>query len=94
MVRRDPYFIAIERIVSADAGTPQALLVLAGHALVYCLPCMLLLAFGAVHGERVRRRLRGVYERLGAERKQPRSVLIAVGYLAAAGGVLAIAVTT
>ncbi len=56
MVRRDPYFIAIERIVSADAGTPQALLVLARYALVYCLPCMLLL--GAANGDRVRRRLR------------------------------------
>ena len=87
-----PYFIAIERIVNADVGTTHALLILAGYALVYCLPCLLLLIAGIARGDRVRRRLSALYERLGAEKKQPRSVLIAVGYLVVAAGVLTIAV--
>jgi Sap, sulfolipid-1-addressing protein len=87
-----PYFIAIERIVNADVGTTRSLAIIAGYALVYCLPCLLLLIAGAVRGERVRRRLGSLYERLGAEKKQPRSVPIAAGYLAAAAGVFAIAV--
>ena len=49
-----PYFIAIERIVGAGLGTAHALLIIAGYALVYCLPCLLLLIAGAFHGERVR----------------------------------------
>ncbi|GAA3959988.1 hypothetical protein [Actinoplanes auranticolor] len=60
-----PYFIAIERIVNADVGTTRALLIIAGVA----------------RGDRVRRRLGTLYERLGAEKKQPRSVPIAAGYL-------------
>ncbi|MFC7484328.1 hypothetical protein ACFQX7_35855 [Luedemannella flava] len=87
-----PYFIAIERMVNADVGTTRSLMIIAGYALVYCLPCLLLLIAGATRGDRVRRRLGGLYERLGAEKKQPRSVPIAAGYLAAAAGVLTIAV--
>lgn len=87
-----PYFIAIERIVNADVGTTRSLTIIAGYALVYCLPCLLLLIAGAARGERVRRRLGTLYKRLGAEKKQPRSVPIAVGYLIAAAGVLTIAV--
>ena len=87
-----PYFIAIERIVDAGVGTARASLLLAGYALVYCLPCLLLLIAGATRGDRVRRRLGTLYERLGAEKKQPRSVPIAVGYLVVAAGVLTVAV--
>ena len=87
-----PYFIAIERIVNADVGTTHALLILAGYALVYCLPCLLLLIAGITRGDRVRRRLSALYERLGAEKKQPRNVLIAVSYLVVAAGVLTMAV--
>jgi len=86
-----PYFIAIERIVNADVGTTRSLMIIAGYAMVYCLPCLLLLIAGAARGERVRRRLGTLYERLGAEKKQPRSVPIAAGYLIAAAGVLTIA---
>ncbi|WP_250003563.1 GAP family protein [Actinoplanes sp. M2I2] len=87
-----PYFIAIERIVGADVGTAASLAVIAGYALVYCLPCLLLLLAGAARGDRVRRRLGVLYERLGAEKKQPRSVPIAAGHLVVAAGVLAVAV--
>ncbi|MEV4277649.1 GAP family protein [Actinoplanes xinjiangensis] len=87
-----PYFIAIERIVNADLGTTTSLTIIAGYALVYCLPCLLLLIAGATRGDRIRHRLGNLYERLGAEKKQPRSVPIAAGYLIAAAGVLTIAV--
>jgi hypothetical protein len=87
-----PYFIAIERIVNADVSTARALLVIAGYALVYCLPCLVLLVAGVARGDRVRRRLGSLYERLGAQKHQPRSVPAVVAYLAAAGGVLSIAV--
>ncbi|MEV6492704.1 GAP family protein, partial [Actinoplanes sp. NPDC051633] len=86
-----PYFIAIERIVNADLGTTRSLVIIAGYALIYCLPCLLLLIAGAARGDRVRRRLGSLYERLGAEKKQPRSVPIAAGYLVAAAGVFTIA---
>lgn len=87
-----PYFIAIERIVNADVGATRSLMIIAGYAIVYCLPCLLLLLAGATRGDRVRRRLGTVYERLGAEKKQPRSVPVAAGYLVAAIGVFTIAV--
>jgi len=46
----------------------------------------------AVTGLRARIRLGTLYERLGGERKQPRSVPIAAGYLVAAADVLTVAV--
>ena len=88
-----PYFIAIERIVNADVGTIPGLLMIAGYSLIYCLPCLLLLIAGVTRGDRVRRRLGTLYERLGAEKKQPRSVPIAAGYLVAAAAVLIIGVS-
>src|SRR3712207_259485 len=48
-----PYLIAIERLVSADVPLASGLWVLAGYAVVYCLPCLALLAVGTLHGERV-----------------------------------------
>jgi hypothetical protein len=57
------------------AGT--GLWVLAGYAVVYCLPCLVLLDVGTAHGERVRRRLGRVYDRIGQARTVPRSVTAA-----------------
>ncbi|MFI9123539.1 GAP family protein [Streptomyces bikiniensis] len=88
-----PYFLAIERIVNADVGPTGALPILAGYALVYCLPCLLLLVAGALYGDRVRRRLDGLYARIGAEKEQPRSVPLAVCCLVGAAGVMAVAFT-
>ncbi|MDD7962214.1 hypothetical protein [Microbacterium thalli] len=34
-----PYFVAIERLVSSGVGIGTGLAVLAGYAVVYCLPC-------------------------------------------------------
>ena len=60
-----PYFIAIERLVSADVGVPTALAVLAAYAVVYCLPCLVLLVLGVTLHERVRPRLDALQHRLG-----------------------------
>ncbi len=87
-----PYVIAIERLVSADVATGQAVAVLAGYALVYCAPCLVLLGVGALHGTAVRRRLSGVYERIGTARTVPRSIPAALGLVVLAGGVTALAV--
>ncbi|GIF41400.1 hypothetical protein [Actinoplanes xinjiangensis] len=64
-----PRFIAIERIVNADLRTTSSLTIIAGYALVYSLPFLLLLI--ATRDDRVRRRLGNLYERLGAKKKQP-----------------------
>lgn len=49
-----PYFIAIERMVDAGVEPLVGLAVLAGYAIVYCLPCMVLLVIGALARERTR----------------------------------------
>lgn len=83
-----PYFIAIERLVSAEVSTVIGILVLACYALVYCLPCLFLLAAGATWGERVRGRLDTVYQRFGREKTVRRSIPVALG-LAVVGVALA-----
>lgn len=58
-----PYFIAIERMSAADIDIPVGLFVLAGYSLVYCIPCLILLALGLAHGDKVRSLLRKVLDR-------------------------------
>jgi cytochrome c biogenesis protein CcdA len=86
-----PYFVAIERLAQSGAGVVTGTLVLAGYSLLYCLPCIVLLVAGTAYGDRIRRRLGGVYDRLGAEKKQPRSVPVAAGCVLAAAGLLTFA---
>ena len=86
-----PYLIAIERLVAADVPDGTALLVLAGYGVVYCLPCLVLLVAGTVHGDRVRRRLQRVYDRIGRSRLVPRSFPAALGLLVLAGAVALLA---
>jgi cytochrome c biogenesis protein CcdA len=88
-----PYAIAIERLVSSGITTPQGLLVLAGYALVYCLPCLLLLVAGIAWGDHVRSRLTGLYNRFGQARDVAPSVPTALGLgaLAVAAAGIAIA---
>ncbi|MGY1741681.1 MULTISPECIES: GAP family protein [unclassified Blastococcus] len=86
-----PYLIAIERLVTADVPLATGLWVLAGYAVVYCLPCLLLLAVGTLHGERVRHRLQRVYDRIGRARTVPRSIPAALGLLLLGAIVAAIA---
>jgi hypothetical protein len=87
-----PYLVAIERLVTADVPFGAGVAVLAGYSLVYCLPCLVLLALGATHGGSVRRRLGAVYERIGSARTVPRSIPAALGLVALAAGVTAFAV--
>ncbi len=58
-----PYFIAIERMIDAGTATGVGLLVLGGYAVVYCIPCLVLLALGMAHGRAVRSRLQRVVDR-------------------------------
>ena len=86
-----PYLIAIERLVTSDVPLPTGLWVLAGYAVVYCLPCLMLLAVGTLHGERMRRRLQRVYDRIGQARTVPRSIPAALGLVLLGAAVAAIA---
>ena len=86
-----PYFLAVERLVTAGVPTGQALIVLAGYALVYCLPCIVLVAAGAAFGDRVRPRLDRLYVRLGAKRTVPANSALAVLWLLLAASVVALA---
>jgi Sap, sulfolipid-1-addressing protein len=87
-----PYFIAIERLIAAEVPTGNALLVLAGYAVVYCLPCLILLAAGALWGERIRTRLQGLFDRFGTARVVARNVPAAVALTVAAVAVAGVAV--
>ncbi|WP_165067085.1 GAP family protein [Marisediminicola senii] len=85
-----PYFIAIERMIAASVDLPVGLLVLAGYAVVYCIPCLVLLALGMAHGDTVRARLGKVLTRFSTGTVR-RSVPAAVGLIALAIAVLTIA---
>ena len=87
-----PYFIAIERLVSADIGAPVALALLAAYAVIYCLPCLVLLAIG-LRGGPVTRHLRRLHDRFGTETDLPASKMRAAALAVLAAGLAAIAVT-
>lgn len=78
-----PYFIAIERLLNADIATTTAVLTLLAYALVYCLPCLVLLALGLAHGERVLGGLRRLQARFGTDGPIPPSRARAAVYLVA-----------
>jgi hypothetical protein len=60
-----PYFIAIERLLDARLAPGEGLLVLAGYAVIYCLPCLALLVVGILARERTRALLSRITARLG-----------------------------
>lgn len=60
-----PYFIAIERLVSSDVNVGVGLLVIAGYTLIYCLPCLAMLAVGVMARDRVRTKLQRLVDRFG-----------------------------
>jgi cytochrome c biogenesis protein CcdA len=68
-----PYFIAIERLIDAEVTPGQGLLVLAGYAVIYCLPCLVLLVIGLLARRRTRAFLERLTRRLGTG-AIPRSV--------------------
>ena len=84
-----PYFIAIERLVNAGVTAGTALPVLAGYAVVYCVPCLVLLAVGVTMRTRLQPRLDALYARLGTGTIR-RSVPAALGLLALALGAVAV----
>ncbi len=88
-----PYFIAIERLVSAGVPTSAGLTVLGCYSVVYCLPCLLLIGAWTAWGERVRRRLDALYRRFGVEREVPRSLPVAAGLAVLGAAVAAVAIT-
>ncbi len=88
-----PYFIAIERLVAAELAIGTGLLVLAGYALVYCLPCLLLLAGGTLWGDKVRSRLQNLFDRFGRSRVVPRNILASLTLAVFAAGVASVAIT-
>ncbi|QJY51159.1 GAP family protein [Pseudonocardia broussonetiae] len=88
-----PYFIAIERLVSAGVPTGAGMLILAGYAVVYCLPCLLLIGAWLAWGERVHRRLDRLYHRFGTAREVPRSLSAAAGLAALSLTVASVAIT-
>ena len=88
-----PYLVAIERLVAAEVPIGVGVGVLALYAVVYCLPCLVLLLLGTLHGERVRRRLVRVYDRIGRERTVPRSLPVAAGLALLSGVAAAVAAT-
>ena len=89
-----PYLIAIERLVAADVPTGLAVLVLAGYAGIYCLPCLLLLAVGLSRATAVRGRLQRLHDRFGTAADLPASRGKAVAYVGAALLVASFATTT
>lgn len=88
-----PYFIAIERLVNADPSTTVAVLVLTGYAIIYCIPCLVLLAIGLSKAETVRRLLRRLHDRFGTEADLPASGWKAVAYLAGSVALASVAAT-
>jgi len=87
-----PYFIAIERLISAEADTTTGLVVLAGCAVIYCLPCLVLLLTGRVLHEHVQPWLQRLFRRL-TNGTSPRSVPAAIALSVLGIGVASIAAT-
>jgi hypothetical protein len=87
-----PYFIAIERLISAEVDTTTGLFVLAGYAVVYCLPCLVLLLAGRVLHEHVQPWLQRLFRRLTTG-TSPRSVPAAIALSVLGIGVASIAAT-
>lgn len=71
-----PYFIALERMLAASIDPGTGLLVIAGYALIYCVPCLVLLVVGLTSRERTRAWLQNVTRRF-TEGTVRRSVLAA-----------------
>ncbi|PTL71233.1 hypothetical protein C1I63_18510 [Rathayibacter caricis DSM 15933] len=60
-----PYFIAIERLLDARLSPSEGLFVLTGYAVIYCLPCLILLAIGILARKRTHAALSRVATRFG-----------------------------
>ena len=88
-----PYPIAIERLTTSEVSPNTGIVVLATYTLVYCRPCLLLLAAHVVGRDRITVRLQRVYDRLGTARTQPQSLPVAVFLLVQSATIAAIELT-
>ncbi|WP_369051856.1 GAP family protein [Kineococcus terrestris] len=88
-----PYLLAVERLTAAQVPTGTGIAVLAAYSLVYCLPCLLLLAVRLVQRERTAAWSRLLHQRFGTARTVPRSVPAATAWGVAAVAVLVVALT-
>lgn len=86
-----PYFIAIERMLASSVSLPSAVVVLGLYAVVYCVPCLVLLVLGLSHQDRIVAVLRRLHDRYGAGTTVPASPLRAAGFLLAAVAVAVVA---
>ena len=76
-----PYFIAIERLLAAGLAPAPAVVVLAGYAVLYCLPCLVLLTAGTLLHGRIRPLLQRLVDRLTtgtAARSLPAAAVLAL----------------
>jgi Sap, sulfolipid-1-addressing protein len=60
-----PYFIAIERLLDAGLTPGEGLPILAGYTVIYCLPCLVLLAVGVLARRRTHALLSRIITRFG-----------------------------
>jgi Sap, sulfolipid-1-addressing protein len=60
-----PYFIAIERLLDARLTPGVGLLILVAYTVIYCLPCLVLLAVGVLARRRTHALLSRITTRLG-----------------------------
>lgn len=86
-----PYFIAIERMIDADVPAALGVPVLAMYAVVYCIPCLGLLALGMAHGDKVQARLQKVFDRFSTGTVN-RSIPAATALFVLAAAVLSVVI--
>ncbi|HSW43310.1 MAG TPA: GAP family protein [Patescibacteria group bacterium] len=86
-----PYFIAIGQLVTAGLPHLTALAVIAGYAVVYCLPCLVLIGLGRAFGHRIHQQLRSVYERFASAKTESRDLRMTLVYWLGAVTVAALA---
>ena len=60
-----PYFITIERMVSAVVEPLVGLLIILGYTLIYCLPCLILLFVGTINRDRTKNWLGRIVAKIG-----------------------------
>ncbi len=70
-----PYLVAIERLVDVNAG-PSAIWVILGYSVIYCLPCLILLALFGLNQVKMAKFLERMHDRFGHGQRN-RSPIIA-----------------
>lgn len=82
-----PYFVTIERMVSANVKPLVGLLIIVGYTLIYCLPCLVLLLVGTINRDRTRNWLERIVAKFGTgaiKRSIPAALLTVAAGIAVA----------